>query len=81
MARVKFSDAVQFILDSVKARRGEQVLTEEQAKVIFGGDKAVAIADLPPLELIQYALCEAYAHLEEYEASAGKQNNRPKKRR
>jgi len=68
MARVTVGAGVQAILDYVKVRVGERVLTAEQAKSIFGGSKEVAIADLSPVELLQYALIEAYAWLEEAES-------------
>lgn len=61
----KLSEASKVILDIIKQTQGEVTFDKEAAKLIWGGEEESSIADLKPMELLQYALIQAHQQINE----------------
>jgi len=58
------STGVQAILDGILENYGDIELSEDDAKTIFGGNKACKVKDLAHSNLIQYALLHAHLQIQ-----------------
>ena len=65
MAKEKWSATVEAILSALTIRRGDAEITEEEATNLYGGSLATTVGDLSKQELVQVALLEAYAIIED----------------
>jgi len=65
MAKEKWSATVESILSALTIRRGDAEITEEEATNLYGGSLATTVGDLSKQELVQVALLEAYAIIED----------------
>jgi len=65
MAKEKWSATVEAILAALTIRRGDAEITEEEATNLYGGSLATKVGDLSKQELVQVALLEAYAIIED----------------
>ena len=63
MGRVKLSESVMEILDTVSEQFGEVELTAEESEKIFGGSEAAKVKDLSTTQLLQYCLLYTMAKL------------------
>lgn len=65
MPPAKVSLAVDSILEYLKVKYAEKEFDAESAKVIWNGSKAAKIGDLTQMQLLQYALIDAYSQRDE----------------
>ena len=73
MAKEVFSETVEAILSALLIRRGDAEITEEEAKNLYGGNLSTKLNDLSKQQLIQVALIEAYAIIEEMIADSAEE--------
>ena len=63
MGRVKLSESVMGILDTITEQFGAVELTAEDSEKIFGGSEATTVKDLTTTQLLQYGLLYTMAKL------------------
>jgi len=68
MAENVYSETVQTIIDGLIQRRGDSEITADEAKTLYGGEDSTTVKELESNQLVQVALLEAYALMEEMDA-------------
>jgi hypothetical protein len=69
MAGPKIGEAAGYILEQLRSTHGDFVIEKEHAAAIWGGAKAVTMAEATDVQLLQYALLQSHAELRKaYEA-------------
>jgi len=65
MAKDVWGETVQAVLDALLIRRGDAEISAEEAKQIYGGSTSTTLNSLTQQQLVQVALLEAYAIIED----------------
>jgi hypothetical protein len=65
MAKEVWGETVQAVLDALLIRRGDAEISAEEAKQIYGGSTSTTLNSLTQQQLVQVALLEAYAIIED----------------
>ena len=65
MAKEVWGGTVQAVLDALLVRRGDAEISAEEAKQIYGGNLSTTLNNLTQQQLVQVALLEAYAIIED----------------
>jgi hypothetical protein len=65
MPPAKLSEAVKAILEATRRTIGDIEFSAEHAEILWGGSKAVKLADLTDIQLLQYCLISTHAEAQE----------------